>query len=68
MYITAAYSKCVRAYLHKRGSSLLVSMSRAGSKASMSGTSINKVPRLFYIVMYSLSEPRTFIIHYETEL
>ena len=60
MYITTAYQRCVRMYLHTRGSSLLVSTGKGKFEGLNSWNGHNKVPRLFYIVE-RLSEPQTFI-------
>ena len=49
MYITTAYRRCVRMYLHTRGSSLLVSTERASSKASIGGTGIIRFHAFFIL-------------------
>ena len=49
MYITTAYRRCVRMYLHTRGSSLLVLCEMGKFEGLNEWNGQNKVPRLFYM-------------------
>ena len=59
--------RCVRLYLHKRGSSLLVRYDRASSKASTGGTGIIRFHAFFCITVNRLTEPQTLSSRHDSD-